>query len=178
MCNKCLVIGDFNLDYSRVNDVNYHNKLLFNDFEDALSEFELNQVVNCTTWSRLVGTVLKKSTLDHVYVKDPTTLSDITFSNPCFGDHVLIEFKVNAWPKKRHSIKQRDWRNYSKERLTHMLSRIDWNIDIIDVQQYWNVFENKLINVVDEIVPLVEFAGNVIKEKPPRLIKNKINKRN
>ena len=70
MCNKCLVIGDFNLDYSRVNDVNYHNKLLFNDFEDALSEFELNQVVNCTTWSRLVGTVLKKSTLDHVYVKD------------------------------------------------------------------------------------------------------------
>ena len=29
----------------------------------------------------------------------------------------------------------------------------------------------------DEIVPLVAYSGNVIKEKVPRLVKNKINKR-
>ena len=55
---------------------------------------------------------------------------------------------------------------------------MDWNIQIEDAQQYWNVFENMLVNIVDEIVPMVEYHNNVIKEKTPGIIKNKINKRN
>ena len=37
MCANCLIVGDFNLDYSSIHDDNYHNKLLFNDFDDAYS---------------------------------------------------------------------------------------------------------------------------------------------
>ena len=55
---------------------------------------------------------------------------------------------------------------------------MDWNIQIEDAQQYWNVFENMLVNIVNEIVPMVEYHNNVIKEKTPGIIKNKINKRN
>ena len=55
---------------------------------------------------------------------------------------------------------------------------MDWNIDIEDVQDFWNVFENKLIKIVDEIVPMTQFDGNIIKERIPKLIKNKINRRN
>ena len=55
---------------------------------------------------------------------------------------------------------------------------MDWRIEIDDVQQFWNVFENRLIKVIDEIVPLVEYHGNIIKEITLRPIKNKINKRN
>ena len=48
---------------------------------------------------------------------------------------------------------------------------MDWRIEIDDVQQFWNVFENRLIKVIDEIVPLVEYHGNIIKEITPRPIK-------
>ena len=55
---------------------------------------------------------------------------------------------------------------------------MDWNINIDNVQKFWNVFENNLIRVVDEIVPLTDFVGNVVKSNIPKNIKNKINKRN
>ena len=35
-----------------------------------------------------------------------------------------------------------------------------------------------LVKVVDEIVPMTVFDGNVIKENTPKIIKNKINKCN
>ena len=40
------------------------------------------------------------------------------------------------------------------------------------------MFENKLIKVIDKIVPLTDYCGDVIKVKVPSAIKNKINKRN
>ena len=52
------------------------------------------------------------------------------------------------------------------------------NIEVEDVQQYWNVFENKIIKIIDEIIPISNFKGDVIKEKTPKNIKNKINRRN
>ena len=44
--------------------------------------------------------------------------------------------------------------------------------------KYSLITENMLVNIVDEIVPMVEYHNNVIKEKTPGIIKNKINKRN
>ena len=52
------------------------------------------------------------------------------------------------------------------------------NIEVEDVQQYWNVFENKIIKIIDEIVLMTNFEGDVIKEKTPKNIKNKISRRN
>ena len=40
------------------------------------------------------------------------------------------------------------------------------------------VVKKKLIKIVDEIVPLAEFCLNTIKEKPDKIVKNKINRRN
>ena len=60
------------------------------------------------------------------------------------GDHVLIEFKVNAFKNNVVPVKRRDWRKYSKEILITKLRSADWNINTDDAQQYWNVFENKL----------------------------------
>ena len=41
-------------------------KNLFNDFDESLSCFELVQLVNFVTWSRIVGTSLRLSILDHI----------------------------------------------------------------------------------------------------------------
>ena len=75
-------------------------------------------------------------------------------------------------------VKMRDWRRYSKDLLNLELAKIDWNIGVDDVQQYWNIFEDRLIKIIDSLVPLVDHHNNVIKEKVPWNIKNKINKRN
>ena len=68
---------------------------------------------------------------------------------------------------------------FTQENLVlHTLAAISLDNQIFDVQQYWNVFENLLISVVDEIIPLAELDGYVIKNNIPKAIKNKINKRN
>ena len=87
-------------------------------------------------------------------------------------------FSANAKKLEPISEMRRDWRSYSKETLNARLACVDWNIEIDCVQQYWNVLENKIVKVVDEIIPLTSFTGHVIKESIPKAIKNKINKRN
>ena len=82
--DRCIVIGDFNLDYSKIFDVNYGYKSLFEDFDVALSNFELVQVVNFVTWSRMVGTSLRSSILDHIYIKDPTIVQWLNLSLSTF----------------------------------------------------------------------------------------------
>ena len=66
--DKCILIGDFNLDYGKIYDDNYNNKNLFQDFEDILSSFNLIQLVKFETWSRMVGTERRSSILDHIYI--------------------------------------------------------------------------------------------------------------
>ena len=79
-CKKLFL--DFNLDYEKIYDDNYAHKLLFEDFENALSVFDLVQVVDSVSWSRLVGLTLRTSTLDHIYIKDPTVIKDLKSFKP------------------------------------------------------------------------------------------------
>jgi hypothetical protein len=68
--------------------------------------------------------------------------------------------------------------NYYKFKLTERLSKVDWNINDDSVQGFWNQFENKLLGVVDDLVPLqVLRNGYECNKKPPQHIRNKINVR-
>ena len=126
----------------------------------------------------MIGPNLRSSVLDHVYVKDPVTIRNLGFIRPHFGDHLLVEFCVKGSKNKPKVELRRDWRRYSGDLLNTKLNEVDWEIDIDEVQEYWNVFESKLIRIVDEIVPLAEFSSNTIVEKPDKVVKNKINRRN
>ena len=175
---NCVTVGDFNLDYAKAYYLNYSNKNFFADFDEVLSEFELVQLVKFETWSRMVGSERRSSILDHIYIKNPTLVSNVTYVNPFFGDHVLVEFLVNVKKCKTNPNICRDLRKYSHELLNAKLANVDWDIKIDNVQQFWNVFESLLIKIVDEIVPLTEFSGNIINDVTPKIIKNKINRRN
>ena len=84
-----IVVGDFNLDFAKRHDDNYARKNLFDDFESKLGDCNLVQIVNFPTWSRLVGINLKSSTLDHIYLKDPTIITELSYVRPIFGDHLM-----------------------------------------------------------------------------------------
>ena len=69
---------------------------MFADFENEMSNFNLVQLVRFATWSRMVGLDLRSSILDHIYVMDPTVISNLTSSRPYFVDHLMVEFTVKA----------------------------------------------------------------------------------
>ena len=77
MTNETIILGDFNIDFRKRYMVDYVSRYLFEDFDDALSNFGLEQLVNFVTWSRLVNNVLKSSTLDHIYRQSPVKSPDI-----------------------------------------------------------------------------------------------------
>ena len=175
--NKTIIMGDLNLDYSQKDNADYRFSYMFDDFEVALGEFNLIQIIEFPTWSRIVNGVLRESTLDHVYLTDPSGCSSVESVKPCFGDHVLITITINAARNLPEITQRRDWRRYSKDNLVELLSNINWYEDINTVQEMWNDMELKIIKVVDIIAPLTEFVNNMIPPQIPPEIKRKLNKR-
>ena len=94
------------------------------------------------------------SIFDHIYVKDPTVITNLKSTDPFFGDNVMVELSINANKIVNEAINRRDWRNYFKDILNARSANVNWNINMNDVQQYWNVFENLLINVIYRQSPI------------------------
>ena len=82
MKNETLIMGDFNIDFNKRYAVDYVHRCLFDDFDVALSNFGLEQLIDFVTWSRLVNNVYKSSLLDHVYSTDCTSISYIKSLKP------------------------------------------------------------------------------------------------
>ena len=125
----------------------------------------------------MVGSNVRSSCLDHIYVRVVDLVHNITHVKPCFGDHELIMFKINlVRPPPRITV-SRNWNSYSKARLGEALSLVDWSNNLKDVQSVWNDFETKLIRVVDDHAPLMEFKNNTVMIVPNFHIKRKLNTR-
>ena len=172
----CVLVGDFNLNYALKDDIYYSHARYFDDFEFVLSDMNLIQLVEFPTWSRVVNNVLQESTIDHIYVKDPTFVSGIQSTKPLFGDHLLVSMTLGLGKKALEISIRRDWRKYTKEVLLEELSLVDWFSDVNNVQNMWDEFECKLEKVVDKVNPLTEFVNNKVKNKLPFSIKQKINR--
>ena len=106
-----------------------------------------------------------ESILDHIYVEDPTLVSEIQSTTPLFGDHLLVSITVRLEKKVSETSIRRDWRKYSKELLIAELSLFDWSSEVNNVQNMWDEFESKLVKVVDKITPFTEFINNKVKTK-------------
>jgi hypothetical protein len=146
--------------------------------EERLEEHNLIQLVNFPTWSRAVVNVIRESVIDHVYTAVPTLISDLNSFNPYFGDHVVVMFNITSEKPTPVTSFRRSWQHYTKEGLLNMLNNVDWNVEADTVQASWDLFENKLINVVDSLIPVTEFVSNLTKKSVlPLFIKRKINKR-
>ena len=65
---NCMLLGDFNLNYVKKNDVNYSHVRYFDDFDELLGDNNLVQIIEFPTWSRVINNVLNESTIDHVYM--------------------------------------------------------------------------------------------------------------
>ena len=77
--------------------------------------------------------------------RGPSSNKNLKSTRPYFVDHLMVEFCINGIKTKPKVTKRRDWRQYSGGLLNIKLNQVNWEIDIDDVQEYWNEFESKLI---------------------------------
>ena len=75
---KIIIAGDFNLDDTKRNAMEYRYKNLFEIQNASFDELNLIQIIEFPTWQRIINNVLKESVLDHVYVQDPTIIIKIS----------------------------------------------------------------------------------------------------
>ena len=92
----------------------------------------------------------------------------------CFGDHVLVLADVCIVKTTQKLSRKRDWRKYSKDELNNALGRVDWSNNAHYVQEMWNDFETKLINVIDTLVPVRDVINDDFNSKVCPFIKKQI----
>ena len=173
-----VLLGDFNLDYNKIHNIDYNYKRLFELLNNTITNCNLTQLVDFTTWSRNVGGIVKESVLDHVYMKDTTIMKSLTHITPAIGDHKMIILTLLETREPPIKSLKRNWKQYSKELLVNKLSACTFDYNINSVQQFWNHLENEIINVVDSVAPLTEFTNNYITATcPQNLIKPLIYKK-
>ena len=172
------VLGDFNLDVEMQFRNDYPHKLLYLDLTAMTDRLELFQIVDFPTWSRTINNVVKQSTLDHVYTNSNHLINSVTSLTPTFGDHQLIMVELAIEKTQNKNIVKRNWSKYNKEALIIALSNVNLEINCCDVQQYWNIFENLIIDVIDTLVPITTDTKDSPKlQIPPPPIRNIINQR-
>jgi hypothetical protein len=121
--------------------------------DEIMSDFNFVQMINFPTWSRFSNGRLRESVLDHIYTSNPTAMCDLYSVQPMFGDHLLLVCVIESDKPPLASCIRRSWCNYSKEALCDLLARVDWTKNSDNVQGPWDSFENKLIQVVDTLLP-------------------------
>ena len=139
----------------------------------------LIQLIQFKTWKRIVQNAQRESVLDHVYVKDPSYICEITSIKLLIGDHKLVMFTVMGKTTPATPILKRDWSKYSKELLNAHLERANFNIEADDPQSSWNNFEYTIMSIIDQIAPIVPFLNNETQSslKNPYIITHKLNLR-
>ena len=137
-----MILGDFNLDVRMELRLDYPRKTTLNYLTEFTNLNNLTQVVNFPTWSRTINGIRKESLLDHVYVKDTTTIKNVHFKVPTFGDHVLliVTLKIDSITASKTPSK-RNWSAYSKEILLSSLSLGTQFYNNVQVQ--WNYLNCK-----------------------------------
>ena len=152
-----ILMGDFNLDIGKKGSLGYAFNKYFEDLDNVLAQCDLIQLVNFPTWSRVVNGAHRESIIDHIYTSCPTSCNNICSTTPYFGDHKMILLNFDATKQTPVTSVKRNWSSYTREKLCEHLALSDWSIEDDSVQSYWNLFENRLINIVDIVAPLTEF---------------------
>ena len=67
----------------------YDRKIPLSQLISFAQEKNLIQIIEFDTWSRVINGIKKSSLIDHVYVTDISSVIDVKFEVPIFGDHVL-----------------------------------------------------------------------------------------
>ena len=174
-----VILGDFNLDWSKKDHRNYQFNSYFELFDNMLDDENLTQMVNFPTWSRCVNGTKRESTIDHVYASNPTLIGELSSIVPYFGDHLILCFNYHEEKPILKPLYKRNWQRYNKDKLIVMLTNKNWTFESDSVQGYWNEIENQLAGIIDTLAPIGEFINNSSAKScsKPDFIRKMLNRR-
>ena len=152
-----VLIGDFNIDYNRKGNPNYNHHVLcelLSKFED---EMHMTQLVKFNTWRRIISGEMRTSLLDHVYENVTGLINNVSEISTSTSDHspLLINLAMRVFHKTATRI-VRNWSTYNKEDLIKQLSETNWEIDCLEVQDFNNILEQKLMVILEKLIPFEE----------------------
>jgi len=151
-----VVMGDFNLDYSRRSDRSYNRINLYDAWDDFTTSQAMVQLVDKPTWNRIVQGQLKKSILDHVYVNGTDHNRKIEIYDTNHSDHkaVILTTSATTTTRGHNQIRVRNWKMYSKESLANELQQVNWSqFNYLNAKNHANRLEEVLTRVLEKLVP-------------------------
>ena len=93
-----VVLSDLNLNYKLIYNTQYQFRNLIKTLHETIIKYNLIQLANFTTWSRVINRVLKESVLDHVYTRYVMNVLNLYSVLPDIEDHRLIVTDLNGSP--------------------------------------------------------------------------------
>ena len=152
-----ILLGDLNLDYNKKGLLNYNHHAMMTLLDELENELHLTQLVKFNTWRRVVKGELKTSLLDHVYENEHGLVENIEEISSSTSDHtpLLLNVAIGISNSKETTI-VRNWSSYTKENLLEQLSKTNWDIDCYEVQDFNNELEQKLMVILESLIPFEE----------------------
>jgi hypothetical protein len=178
--SECIIVGDFNINYTKRNNRNIVNRSLTQVLNNLVENHLLEQVVSFDTWSRTVNGQFRSSIIDHVYVNNPGKIKSVTPLSIPISDHIPVKVEYEHQNKSvRRTIMVRNWKNYSREKWIELLRREDWSITQQTVQDISNHLETMILKTLQTLAPLEEqLLKNHSYLLPPHLIKMRKRRKN
>ena len=97
-----IILGDFNLDYEKRNVHNYANRRIYDELLEAVTAFDLVQLVKEKTWARVYNNNdVRMSTLDHVYTNNIEGVETVTVLKQEISDHSLVMIETVGLVRER-----------------------------------------------------------------------------
>ena len=178
--SECMVLGDFNINYTKKNNRNVVNRSLTQVLNSLVENHSLEQVVSFDTWSRTVNGQYRSSIIDHVYVNDPGKVKSVTPISIPISDHIPVKVEYELQTKSvRSTIMVRNWKGYSREKWIDLLRGEDWTVAQHTVQDISNHIETMILKTLQTLAPLEEqLLKNNSYLLPPHLIKMRKKRKN
>ena len=119
-----------------MNDSKFHGIINYTEAKETIFIKSLGLPINILTsvkmthhkyptiQFKLVGSNLRSSCLDHIYVRVVDLVHNISHVKPCFGDHELIMFNINVVRPPPRIMISRNWKKYSQVSLNGALSLV------------------------------------------------------
>ena len=150
-----IITGDFNLDYAKSSQQNYIHRAIYNLWLEATYAFNLLQLVEEITWTRIYQGTSRTSILDHAYCNNSLLIEEILIEKQSISDHsaIIIRSVGRVSNKEYVYFESTSWKNYSKENLNNEIKKHNLReLLSMDEQQIADNLDQILGSVRDELL--------------------------
>lgn len=143
--NKCIIVGDFNLGFRKLNDVNVKK------LKNIITNLGVEQLVRSDTRT----TQESSSLIDYVLTNRYGVVCD-TYDVPKITDHCIITVSANCLTCKEQVV-TKTFRNFSQQRLdvlNRQLIDVNWQMNSSNIDVLYDDIHDNVTSCIDTLAPI------------------------